>query len=73
MHLELSDAAPQTGTYPIAKGDGAEGVGRQVPLISQPATWQEVLWLREAGLIMRESVMGQNKEGLEGPVGSTES
>lgn len=72
MHLKFGNAASCAGPYPIAKGDGAEGVGRGDSLLSQPAVGQEALWLWEVAFIMGKSIVGHHEEGLC-PMGNTES
>lgn len=65
MHLQLSDAATDTGTDPVAKWNGAEGVvgGAVAP---EPALGQEPLRLGEVGLIVGHRVVCQDEEGLWG-------
>lgn len=68
MHLQLGDAAADTGADPVAEGDGAEGVvgGAMAP---EPALGQEPLGLGEVGLIVGHRVVCQDKEGLRGKKG----
>lgn len=65
VHLQLSDAATNTGTDPVAKGDGAERVVRGA-MATEPALGQEPLRLREVGLIVGHGVVRQDEEGLWG-------
>lgn len=68
VHLQLSDAATNAGTDPIAKRDGAEGVvgGTVSP---EPALGQEALRLGKVGLVMGHGIVCQDKEGLWGEKG----
>lgn len=65
VHLQLGDAAANTGTDPVAKWNGAEGVvgGAVAP---EPALGQEPLGLREVGLVVGHCVVRQDEEGLWG-------
>lgn len=65
VHLQFGDAASNTGTNPVAEGDGAEGVVRGA-ISPEPALRQEPLRLREVGLIVGHRVVRQDKEGLWG-------
>lgn len=65
VHLQFGDAASDTGTNPIAEGDGAEGVVRGA-ISPEPALRQEPLRLGEVGLIVGHRVVRQDKEGLWG-------
>lgn len=65
VHLQLSDAAPDTRANPVAEGDGAEGVVRGA-VSPEPALRQEPLRLGEVGLIVGHGVVGQDKESLQG-------
>lgn len=65
VHLQLSDAASNTCTNPVAKRDGAEGVVRGA-VSPEPALGQEPLRLGEVGLIVGHCVVGQDKESLQG-------
>lgn len=65
VHLQLGDAASNTGTNPVTKGDGAEGVVRRA-VSPEPALRQEPLRLGEVGLIVGHCVVSQDKEGLQG-------
>lgn len=65
VHFQLSNAASNTRTNPVAKGDGAEGVVRGA-MSPEPALGQEPLRLGEVGLIMGHRIVCQDKEGLQG-------
>jgi len=68
VHLQLSNAATNAGTDPVAKRDGAERVvGGTVS--SEPALGQEALRLRKVGLVMGHGIVSQDKEGLQGEKG----